>query len=428
MLARTARAARARRSRSAPGSCCSGSTRATSATRSSRAARRGRRGSPSPARRGCVRRRAPRRRALDGPTGRGSRRRSSSCRHTSTASRTGRRRTARPASPLTPGLVAGAERRGARGRDRRPPTPRRATGSPPTVPVYLCTAPPGHVADTTKNRPYERRAEWRRFVRTGDLAIPRTAARPGSSPTHARRPPAPAGRLSRRAVHALPAPGLTVSTIARVKALLVSFYFPPAGGGGVQRPLKLAQYLPGARDRDARARARRPALDPPGRGAPRADAGVGPPRPLRRARGTQARGGAARQGGARALRHPGKALRPPLLVPGRERLVEPDRDPRRDPPRPQLRHRRRDHDLAAELDPPRRRGGEARDGCALGRGPARLARRPRASPLRERRGAGEGEGRRGYREARRALGRRDRRRRRVHLGRGARARAARARS
>jgi glycosyltransferase involved in cell wall biosynthesis len=29
-----------------------------------------------------------------------------------------------------------------------------------------------------------------------------------------------------------------------VKVLLVSFYFPPAGGGGVQRPLKLAQYLP----------------------------------------------------------------------------------------------------------------------------------------------------------------------------------------
>jgi len=29
-----------------------------------------------------------------------------------------------------------------------------------------------------------------------------------------------------------------------VRVLLVSFYFPPAGGGGVQRPLKLAQYLP----------------------------------------------------------------------------------------------------------------------------------------------------------------------------------------
>ena len=34
------------------------------------------------------------------------------------------------------------------------------------------------------------------------------------------------------------------STIAAVKALIVTFYFPPAGGGGVQRPLKLAQYLP----------------------------------------------------------------------------------------------------------------------------------------------------------------------------------------
>jgi len=29
-----------------------------------------------------------------------------------------------------------------------------------------------------------------------------------------------------------------------VKLLLVSFYFPPAGGGGVQRPLKLATHLP----------------------------------------------------------------------------------------------------------------------------------------------------------------------------------------
>jgi glycosyltransferase involved in cell wall biosynthesis len=29
-----------------------------------------------------------------------------------------------------------------------------------------------------------------------------------------------------------------------VKILLVTMYFPPAGGGGVQRPLKMAQYLP----------------------------------------------------------------------------------------------------------------------------------------------------------------------------------------
>ena len=32
---------------------------------------------------------------------------------------------------------------------------------------------------------------------------------------------------------------------APVKVLLVTMYFPPAGGGGVQRSLKLAQYLPG---------------------------------------------------------------------------------------------------------------------------------------------------------------------------------------
>jgi glycosyltransferase involved in cell wall biosynthesis len=35
-----------------------------------------------------------------------------------------------------------------------------------------------------------------------------------------------------------------VSSIDRVKLLLVSLYWPPAGGGGVQRPLKFAQYLP----------------------------------------------------------------------------------------------------------------------------------------------------------------------------------------
>ena len=44
----------------------------------------------------------------------------------------------------------------------------------------------------------------------------------------------PSGR--RDAGASLPSPPL--------KALIVSFYFPPAGGGGVQRPLKLAQYLP----------------------------------------------------------------------------------------------------------------------------------------------------------------------------------------
>lgn len=42
-----------------------------------------------------------------------------------------------------------------------------------TAPVYVCNAPPGHVADTKRNRPYVRRAQWRRFNRTGELGIPK---------------------------------------------------------------------------------------------------------------------------------------------------------------------------------------------------------------------------------------------------------------
>ena len=41
------------------------------------------------------------------------------------------------------------------------------------APVYIAVAPPGHVADTEENRPYERAADARRFLRTGDLSIPR---------------------------------------------------------------------------------------------------------------------------------------------------------------------------------------------------------------------------------------------------------------
>jgi len=39
------------------------------------------------------------------------------------------------------------------------------------VPVYVAAGPPAHVADTTKNRPYERRRDVLRFFSTGDLAI-----------------------------------------------------------------------------------------------------------------------------------------------------------------------------------------------------------------------------------------------------------------
>src|SRR5439155_16630132 len=59
----------------------------------------------------------------------------------------------------------------------------------------------------------------------------------------ARRRPAPlppaaglAARVRGRSLRPLPS--------SRVKILLVTMYFPPAGGGGVQRPLKFATHLP----------------------------------------------------------------------------------------------------------------------------------------------------------------------------------------
>jgi hypothetical protein len=41
------------------------------------------------------------------------------------------------------------------------------------APVYVAAAPPPHVADTTRNRPYDRARDMHRFLRRGDLAIPR---------------------------------------------------------------------------------------------------------------------------------------------------------------------------------------------------------------------------------------------------------------
>jgi hypothetical protein len=41
------------------------------------------------------------------------------------------------------------------------------------APVYVANAPPGHVADTRENRPYERRGDALAFFRSGDLSIPR---------------------------------------------------------------------------------------------------------------------------------------------------------------------------------------------------------------------------------------------------------------
>ncbi len=41
------------------------------------------------------------------------------------------------------------------------------------APVYICVAPPGHVADTVQNSPYRRRDQWLDFKTSGDLGIPK---------------------------------------------------------------------------------------------------------------------------------------------------------------------------------------------------------------------------------------------------------------
>ena len=86
--------------------------------------------------------------------------------------------------------------------------------------------------------PVARRDDARMFFRTGDLAIPRRYGATWLVIDRNRsrlRLDLPIG-LRGRAVRPLPS--------APVKVLLVSLYFPPAGGGGVQRTLKTAAHLP----------------------------------------------------------------------------------------------------------------------------------------------------------------------------------------
>ena len=93
---------------------------------------------------------------------------------------------------------------------------------PPLRPVYVVAAPIAHVANTKANRPVRR---GRRTSSAGSRpATPAIPRRYGA--TWAVRK----GRLYR---------------LPLVKVLLVTLYFPPAGGGGVQRPLKFATHLPG---------------------------------------------------------------------------------------------------------------------------------------------------------------------------------------
>ncbi len=81
---------------------------------------------------------------------------------------------ARTPSPLTAGLVATLRDAVPRG-DVVYSDPETSYRIAAAAPVYIANAPPGHVAATKQNDPYGRRAIFRSFERSGDLAIPRRA-------------------------------------------------------------------------------------------------------------------------------------------------------------------------------------------------------------------------------------------------------------
>jgi hypothetical protein len=79
---------------------------------------------------------------------------------------------ARPPNPLSPTLIEAV-------RERVPvgavvyADPEASYRLGAVAPVRVCVAPPGHVADTIANHPRDRVEDFRGFVRTGDLEIPR---------------------------------------------------------------------------------------------------------------------------------------------------------------------------------------------------------------------------------------------------------------
>ena len=79
---------------------------------------------------------------------------------------------ARRASPLSDGLVQALRQRTTEG-EIVYADPEASYRIGAAAPLFVCVNPPGHVADTERNRPRERVQEFRRFARTGDLAIPR---------------------------------------------------------------------------------------------------------------------------------------------------------------------------------------------------------------------------------------------------------------
>ena len=257
---------------------------------------------------------------------------SSSCRSRSTASASGRgpRRTD---AALPPGLVAAL-------RDDVPE--RSVVFSDPETSYRIAAA--GRSTSPPRRRrtsPTRRRTDPNERAATR-AALPRTRRARDPAPLRRRFVLVDRRRTGRSTCRRLCADRLRTlalpRTIAGVKVLLVTLYFPPAGGGGVQRPLKFATHLPAlgiethvlAPD-DPKWIHRDDELPPPTQR-------LGAPRALRRAEGPQAGRGAARHAGARARADAARSLlRAAAARPGRERDLEPDRDPGRDPDRARAR-------------------------------------------------------------------------------------------
>ena len=169
----------------------------------------------------------------------------------------------------------------------------------------------------------------------------------------------------------------------------------------MQRPLKLAQYLPAlgiethvlAPD-DPKWVHRDPDLRVPTQAWVHRVRYVGP---KARKPAEELRGGRWARAGVAS----GSGDCPPAARPRRECDLESHRDPRGDPHRPARGDRRRHDDVASRLDPLRRRRRQAGDGCALACRPSRPARRQPTAARGHCRDPGSTSGERAARPARR---------------------------
>lgn len=78
---------------------------------------------------------------------------------------------AEPSRELTPGLID-AVRREVRAGEVVLADPETSYWLAAYAPVYVAVAPPAHVGDTAKNRPYDRVERWRAFERSGSFPAP----------------------------------------------------------------------------------------------------------------------------------------------------------------------------------------------------------------------------------------------------------------